>query len=120
MNRVAVDEPGFKDDETVMGGTYTDLKHVTLYANYGTESGTNVLAGNQAQYYDTGGTWSSQSFSAWGGIHRIGEYFNPVDGYILLPGVNGWGLFANKIWTLSPRDMTWQLERMLQRESQSC
>jgi hypothetical protein len=101
-NRVAVAAPGLKDDETVAGAFYNDLKHLTAYANYGTDAGTNVLRGDQAQYYDAGATWTSQTFSAWGGAHRIGKFFNPVDGFILLPGVSGWGMFANKIWTLSP------------------
>lgn len=104
VNRVSVDTPSFRDDETVTGAFYNDLKHITVYANYGTESGTSVLDGSRGQYYDAGATWSSQTFSAWGGVHRIGQYFNPADGFILLPGVSGWGLFANKIWTMSSND----------------
>ncbi len=102
FTRVAVDTPGLKDDESVGGLYYQDLKHLTVYANYGNDSGTDVLVGNRAQFYDTGATWNSQTFSIWTGIHRSGEYFNPVDAFVLLPGVNGWGLFSNKIWTFSP------------------
>jgi hypothetical protein len=105
LNHVAVDLPGFKDDEVVSGLYYNDLKHWQLYANYGSDSGTNVLQGNRAQYYDTGVLWASSTFSAWGGVHRIGTYFNPVDAFILKSGANGWGSYANKIWTFAPNDM---------------
>jgi hypothetical protein len=102
VDQASVRAPGLIDDEILSGVTYTDLKHVTLYANYADDSGTNVVRGDRAQYYDAGATWSSQTFSTWGGVHRIGESFNPVDGFILYPNVSGWGLFANKIWTLAP------------------
>lgn len=103
LDHVRVNIPGFNDIETVAGVFYNDLKHVNLYANYGTDSGTDVLRGNRAQYYDTGFLWGSQNFSVWGGVHRIGQYFNPADAFILRSGVNGWGLFTNKIWTFAPR-----------------
>ena len=104
INRVEVDQPGFFDDVTVAGAYYNDLKHVVVYANYGNDAGTGVVQGNRAQYYDTGATWSSQTFSIWGGVHRIGSSFNPADGYVPIPGVSGWGVFANKIWTTTPND----------------
>jgi len=98
FNRVTVNLPGFMDNENVAGLFYNDLKHVIVYANYGNDSGTNVLQGDRAQYYDSGATWSSQTFSIWGGVHRIGSSFNPADAFILKSGVNGWGIYANKIW----------------------
>ena len=104
FQRVAVNAPSLNDDETVTGVWYTDLKRWTFYANYGSDAGTNVTNAAQAQYYDTGATWTSNTFSAWGGIHKIGDDFNPVDAFITKSGVGGWGLFANKIWTFSARD----------------
>ena len=101
LQRVAVDAPSLKDDEIVASGFYNDLKHVVVYANYGEDSGTNVTHGNRAQYYDSGATWTSQTFSIWGGLHKLGSDFNPVDAFVTRTGVAGWGLFANKIWTFS-------------------
>lgn len=99
LQRVAVNTSSLKDDETVTGVFFNDLKHATVYANCGSDAGTNVLKPNRAQYYDAGATWSSQTFSVWGGIHKYGAYFNPVDAFIAHSGVAGWGLYANKIWT---------------------
>lgn len=101
VNRVSVFMPDFTDTVDVGGVTYNDLKHTTLYANYGNDMGTNVVQPDRAQYYDAGATWTSQTFSIWSGIHRIGGSFDPADGFILLSGVNGWGTFANKIFTTS-------------------
>ena len=104
LQQVAVNTQFLKDVETVGGVFYNDLKHTVVYANYGNDAGTNVLQGNQAQYYDAGATWSSQTFSMWGGVHKYGVYFNPVDAFIAHTGVAGWGEYANKIWTFAPRD----------------
>ena len=101
---LAVNAPSLKDDATVTGVFYNDLKHAIVYANYGSDAGTNVLQPNRAQYYDAGGTWSSQTFSIWGGVHKYGAYFNPVDAFIAHTGVAGWGLYVNKIWTFAQRD----------------
>ena len=101
---VAVNTPSLRDDETMTGVFYNDLKHAIVYANYGGDSGTNVVRPNQAQYYDAGATWSSQTFSAWGGIHKYGPDFNPVDAFIAHTGVAGWGFYANKIWTFAQPD----------------
>lgn len=105
VDRVTVQMPGFFDVETVAGAFYQDLKHTVLYANYGADAGTDVPRNGNARYYDAGATWSSQTFSIWGGLHRIGRYFNPADGFTLYPDVAGWGLYANKIWTPAPRDL---------------
>ncbi|MBV8147534.1 MAG: hypothetical protein JO092_00420, partial [Candidatus Eremiobacteraeota bacterium] len=99
VNDVGVNTPALHDYETVIGALYNDLKHVNIYANYGTDAGTDVVQSDRALYYDTGATWASQNFAVWGGVHRIGASFNPVDSYILQSDVSGWGLFANKIWT---------------------
>ena len=103
VNQIGVNVPGFHDDETVAGVFYSDLKHMYFYMNYGTDAGTGVTQGNRAQYYDTGVLWGSQNFSIWGGLHSIGHDFNPADAFILRSGVNGWGLFANKLWAFAPK-----------------
>jgi hypothetical protein len=102
--RSASDTPAIKDDEIFGDIFYNDLKHVTVYANYGSDAGTRVLRSDQAQMYDAGATWTDQTFSAWGGIHKFGDYFNPVDALVSHPGIAGWGLYSNKIWDFSKTD----------------
>jgi hypothetical protein len=104
VQRVGVNMPGFSDVATEMGVAYYDLKHLSAYANYGNDAGTNVLIPNQAQYYEVGGGWSNQTFGFYGSTRKVGTYFNPTDGFVSHPGVAGYGLYAAKIWDFSPND----------------
>ncbi len=101
VQRVAVDLPGLTDDVTETGLGYSDLKHLSAYFNYGSDSGTNVLIPNQAQYYDFGGGWSNQTFGFFGSTRKVGQYYNPVDGFISHPGIAGYALYAAKIFDFS-------------------
>ena len=104
VQRVAVTEPGFIDVATEAGVNYYDLKHISAYVNYGNVSGTNVLTPNQAQYYEFGGGWANQTLGFFGSTRKIGEYFNPADGFISHTGIAGYALYAAKIWDFSPND----------------
>lgn len=104
VQRVSVTMPGFIDTATEAGVSYNDLKHINVYANYGNDSGTNVLTGNQAQYYELGGGWANQTFGFFGATRKIGEFFNPTDGFISHPGIAGYALYSAKIWDFSPND----------------
>jgi hypothetical protein len=101
VQRVAVNMPGLTDDETEAGVSYYDLKHLTAYFNYGNDAGTNVLVPNEGQYYDLGGGWFDQTFGFFGAIRKVGQYFNPVDGFIAHPGIAGYALYDAKIWDFS-------------------
>src|SRR5581483_3653364 len=89
-------------DVTTTGLAFYDQKHVSAYFNYGTDSGTNVLAGNQAQRYDFGGGWADPTFGFFGSVRKVGEYYNPVDGFVSHPGIAGYALYSAKIWTFAP------------------
>ena len=102
LQRVAVDEPGLRDDTTETGITYSDLQHVSAYFNYGNDAGTNVADGSQAQYYDVGGGWTNQTFGFFGAARKVGEYYDPVDGFVSHPGIAGYALYAAKIWDFAP------------------
>jgi hypothetical protein len=101
VERVAVDLPGLNDDVTETGLAYSDLKHLSGYFNYGSDSGTNVLVPDQAQYYDLGGGWANQTFGFFAATRKVGEYYNPVDGFISHPGIAGYALYSAKIWDFS-------------------
>jgi hypothetical protein len=98
VDRVSVHLPGLSDTVIETGMSYYDLKHLSAYLNYGSDSGTNVLVPNQAQYYEVGGGWANQTFGFFGSTRKVGQYYNPVDGFISHPGVAGYGLYAAKIW----------------------
>ncbi|MGC2634006.1 MAG: hypothetical protein WA215_07325 [Candidatus Cybelea sp.] len=98
IERVGVNLPGLVDDVTETGVAYSDLKHVSAYFNYGDDSGTNVLLPDKAQYYDLGGGWANQTFGFFGATRKIGEYYDPVDGFVSHPGIAGYALYGAKIW----------------------
>jgi hypothetical protein len=98
LQRVSVNLPGFRDNLMQGGFAYYDLKHTSAYFNYGSDSGTNVLVPDRGQYYDFGGGWSNQTFGFFGAIRKVGEYYNPADGFVSHPGIAGYALYAAKIW----------------------
>ncbi|HXO17389.1 MAG TPA: hypothetical protein VN909_04395 [Candidatus Dormibacteraeota bacterium] len=104
VQRVSVNLPGLHDDVIESGMGYSDLKHLSLYANYGSDAGTNVLVPDQAQYYEFGGGWANQTFGFFGSTRKIGQYYDPVDGFISHPGIAGYALYSAKIWDFSGSD----------------
>ena len=98
LERVAVDLPGLRDDATEAGLSYYDLKHISAYFNYGDDAGSNALVPDQAQYYDLGGGWNNQTFGFFGATRKVGEYFDPLDGFVSHPGIAGYALYSAKIW----------------------
>lgn len=105
VQRVSVNTASFVDDVVTTGIAYSDLKHLSLYFNYGSDSGTNVLLANQAQRYDFGGGWANQDFGFFGSVRKLGEYYNPADGFVSHPGIAGYALYSAKIWTFAPSDV---------------
>jgi hypothetical protein len=104
IQRVAVNMPGFIDTATEAGVNYFDLKHLSAYLNYGNDSGTNVLVPDQGQYYEFGGGWANQTFGFFGAARKVGEYYDPADGFISHPGIAGYALYAAKIWDFDSTD----------------
>jgi hypothetical protein len=104
IERVSVNMPGFTDTATEAGVAYSDLKHLSAYFNYGNDSGTNVLEPDEAQYYDFGGGWANQTFGFFGATRKVGEYYDPADGFISHPGIAGYALYSAKIWDFDAND----------------
>jgi Domain of unknown function (DUF5916) len=96
--RVAVDMPGFKDDTLQLATKWSDLQHKFVYANYGTEGGTNISDASQSKFAEIGGgIFGPFSFTG-GGIRRIGAQYNPYDGFFSNSGIAGYGIFSNHNW----------------------
>ncbi len=101
IQRISVNTPDLQDDSTAAGLDYSDLKHMSFYVNAGHDSGTNVLDGSQAQWLDAGGGWANKTFGFFGSTREIGQYYNPVDGFISHPGIAGYALYMAKIFDFS-------------------
>jgi hypothetical protein len=102
LQRVAVAEPSVVDVVTDASVSYNDLVHVSYALSYGHDSGTNVANGRDAQWYDAGASWSSKTFAFYAATRKVGDYYNPVDGFVFHPGIAGWGIYTSKILDFSP------------------
>ena len=98
LQTVAADLPGVTDHVATSGVSYNDNKHVSGYFNYGSDSGTNVLQGDQAQRYDAGTFIYTPTFGFAASARKVGAYYEPVDGYVQHADIAGYALFENKIF----------------------
>ncbi len=95
---VAANLAGITDHVDTGGVAYNDNKHVSAYFNYGTDHGTNVRDGSQAQRYDLGTFIYSNTFGFAGAVRKVGRYYEPVDGFVQHADIAGYALYENKIW----------------------
>ena len=95
---VAANLPGITDHVDTAGVAYGDNKHVSAYFNYGVDHGTNVGDAAQAQRYDLGTYLFTNTFGFAAAVRKVGEYYEPVDGYVQHADIQGYALYTNKIW----------------------
>ena len=101
FQHVTTDITGLVDDTNEIGGQWTDHSHLSAYAHYSAESGTNVLDQRQATALDGGGGYQSPHFALYGSMRSVGAQFNPVDGFVSHPGIAGYALYSARIWTFA-------------------
>jgi hypothetical protein len=102
FQHVTTDLPGLVDSTNEIGGSWSDLKYLSAYADVSTENGTNVLDPGQAAAYDVGAGYGSPHFALFGATRSIGPEFDPVDGYVAHAGIAGYGVYSARIWTFTP------------------
>ncbi len=95
---VAANQPGLTDHTDTTGVSYNDNKHVSAYFDYGTDHGTNVVDGSQAQRYDAGTYMYSNTFGFAVSARKVGRYYEPVDGFVQHADIAGYAVYADKIW----------------------
>jgi hypothetical protein len=104
FQRVITDLPGITDSSNEGGLSYWNGKYLSFYANDAIESGTYVTDRSQGQWLDAGGGWGNQKFALYGSVRKVGDQFNPIDGFDSHPGIAGYGLYTARIWTFAPND----------------
>ena len=95
---VAANLPGITDHVDTTGVSWNDTKHMSAYFDYGSDSGTNVAAGNRAQRYDGGLYYYTNTFGFAASARKVGQYYEPVDGFVQHADIAGYALYENKIW----------------------
>ncbi|MBV9646423.1 MAG: hypothetical protein JO043_03070, partial [Candidatus Eremiobacteraeota bacterium] len=101
--RVVANVPGLHDDTQLITASYDTLKHWNAYFDYGTDSGTRVLDGSQAQRYDGGiAYYTKDDFDSFT-LRKIGQYYNPYDGLISLTDIAGYSAQLSHTWQFGPK-----------------
>ncbi|HEV3086232.1 MAG TPA: hypothetical protein VGX96_03320, partial [Candidatus Elarobacter sp.] len=95
---VAANQPGLTDHVDTTGISYNDNKHVNAYFDFGTDHGTNVVDGAQAQRYDVGTYLYSNTFGFALSARKVGRYYEPVDGFVQHADIAGYAVYVNKLW----------------------
>ena len=95
---VAANQPGLTDHVDTTGVSWQDNKHLQAYFDYGSDSGTNVLAGNRAQRYDGGMYYYTNTFGFAASARKVGQYYEPVDGFVQHADIAGYAVYVNQIW----------------------
>ena len=103
VQHVSANVSGTIDDANEIGINWNSLKYLSGYINYSTDAGTNVLDPSRASALDGGLTWQNSNFIISGALRKVGEYFNPVDGFNAHPDIAGWALSAGKQWNFAPQ-----------------
>jgi hypothetical protein len=98
------DLPFVHDDVTTTGLNFNDNKHVNAYFNYGNDSGSNVLEGDQAQYYDGGTYFYTNTFGTAFSMRKIGYFYDPADGLVQHPDIAGYAFYTAKEWLFDKGD----------------
>lgn len=101
FQRVAVDMPGFKDDSENVSLTHDNLRNFATWLRYASDSGTNILAGDQAQRYEAGVNFYTPTSSVQAELRKVGKYFIPADGLIFHPDIAGYVVNAYKQFNYS-------------------
>jgi hypothetical protein len=101
-NHVTADLPGIIDDSDGGSLSWFNGKYLSAYIDYSREAGTNVLDTSQADWIDGGGGWSNQHFALYGSMRKVGNDFNPVDGFDSHPGIAGYAIYSARDWTFNP------------------
>lgn len=97
--------PYVHDDVETTGLSYNDHAHFSGYLTYGNDSGSNVALGNQAQRYDGGAYYSTNTFGAAFSTRKVGYYYNPADGLVQHPDIAGYAGYVAKLWLFDKKSM---------------
>jgi len=102
--RVGVNLPGVTDVATTFDIGYLDPKsHFLEYLNTGEDRGTNVTDPSRGNYFESGFGYADSTGVAILNLQSIGSQFNPVDGYVAQPDIDGYEFVANKTLNFSPQ-----------------
>ncbi len=97
LQSVGVNLPGVRDTALTLDASYLDqASHMFIYTNNGIDRGTLITEPSAANYFEDGVGYSDATTSVIGSYLRIGQQFDPLDGYVGQPNIMGYELFDQK------------------------
>ncbi len=101
--RVAVGAFGLNDYTASLGMGYINQHtHFGIYSNNIVESGSLVTDGAQAQDREYGLLYSTATSTFLVGVQRIGDQFDPLDGYVAQNDIRGYQSLLQQRFTFTP------------------
>lgn len=102
LQRVAVNTPTVHDTTTTQELGYANQHtHFFIYLNSGSDRGSNVSDPGFADYFEYGGGYVTQLTTAGITLQKIGEQFNPIDGYVAQTDIAGYAAFYKRTLNFS-------------------
>lgn len=97
FQRVGVTMPGFSDSSMFASAKWTDF-HKFIFANYGSESGTNVTDPSKAKMEMIGAGFMGPNSFIGGNLVKMGSQYNPYDGLVSFNDAAGYGIYHQQNW----------------------
>ena len=104
FQHVLTDIPGITDATNQAGASWYNGKYLYAYLNDALENGTLVTDNSQAEWIDGGAGIINQHFALFGSFRKVGDQFDPVDGFDSHPGIAGYGFYSARVWTFAKND----------------
>jgi hypothetical protein len=90
IQRVTLNEPGLADRATAGYVRVDNQRNLYAYAELGSDAGTNVLDPSQAEWNEFGAASHGRTYFLGAVLRKIGEFYNPLDGFVAHPDIAGW------------------------------
>jgi hypothetical protein len=102
---IAANINGVTDHTSTTSLAYNDNVHWGAYATFGSDSGSLVTDGSQAERYDGGIMYNSTTLNVVASMRKIGADYDPLDGYVQHTDIAGYAVAGTKLFQFSPNDV---------------
>jgi hypothetical protein len=103
FERVAVNQPGVRDDATYFQTIVGNSHNFNVYATLGNESGTLVTNSNEGQYREYGLNFFTPKNGIFAAYHDVGAQYAPLDSFNQINDVKGPTIFGYQEIDFGPK-----------------
>ncbi len=103
FERVAVNEPGIRDDATYFQAIVGNAHNFNVYATVGNEQGTLVTNPDEGQYREYGLNFFTPKNGIFAAYHDVGSQYAPLDSFFQINDVKGPTVFVYQEVDFGPK-----------------